>query len=129
MRPMQNLIGGKLRPAMSGRTFDLVDPTTGTYQIRPFTSAARVLEGTSVGECMRGGTSMIRREPIGLRAGHALGHPDDDGDLGSEPGHRGGQYDRAQPGGFKRSGHGKDLSMYSLGDRAHIEHVMSDIEA
>ena len=37
-------------------------------QIRFFASAARVLEGKSAGEYMRGHTSMIRREPIGVVA-------------------------------------------------------------
>ena len=32
-------------------------------------------------------------------------------------------------GGFKRSGHGKDLSMYSLEDYTRIKHVMSNIKA
>ncbi len=32
-------------------------------------------------------------------------------------------------GGFKHSGHGKDLSMYSLEDYTRIKHVMSDISA
>jgi betaine-aldehyde dehydrogenase len=32
-------------------------------------------------------------------------------------------------GGFKHSGHGKDLSMYSLEDYTRIKHVMSDITA
>ncbi|HET8599067.1 MAG TPA: gamma-aminobutyraldehyde dehydrogenase [Segeticoccus sp.] len=32
-------------------------------------------------------------------------------------------------GGFKHSGHGKDLSMYSLEDYTRIKHVMSNIEA
>jgi betaine-aldehyde dehydrogenase len=30
-------------------------------------------------------------------------------------------------GGFKHSGHGKDLSMYSLEDYTRIKHVMTDI--
>lgn len=37
-------------------------------QIRFFASAARILEGKSAGEYMRGHTSMIRREPIGVVA-------------------------------------------------------------
>jgi betaine-aldehyde dehydrogenase len=37
-------------------------------QIRFFASAARILEGRSAGEYMRGHTSMIRREPIGVIA-------------------------------------------------------------
>jgi betaine-aldehyde dehydrogenase len=37
-------------------------------QIRFFAGAARVLEGRSAGEYMRGMTSMIRREPIGVCA-------------------------------------------------------------
>jgi betaine-aldehyde dehydrogenase len=37
-------------------------------QIRFFASAARILEGKSTGEYMRGHTSMIRREPIGVVA-------------------------------------------------------------
>jgi betaine-aldehyde dehydrogenase len=37
-------------------------------QIRFFAGAARVLEGRSAGEYMRGHTSMIRREPIGVCA-------------------------------------------------------------
>jgi 1-pyrroline dehydrogenase len=39
--------------------------------IRFFAGAARVLEGRSAGEYMRGYTSMIRREPIGVVAGIA----------------------------------------------------------
>ena len=39
--------------------------------IRFFAGAARVLEGRSAGEYMRGYTSMIRREPIGIVAGIA----------------------------------------------------------
>ena len=37
-------------------------------QIRFFASAARILEGRSAGEYLRGHTSMIRREPIGVVA-------------------------------------------------------------
>jgi betaine-aldehyde dehydrogenase len=37
-------------------------------QIRFFAGAARILEGRSAGEYMRGHTSMIRREPIGVCA-------------------------------------------------------------
>ena len=39
--------------------------------LRFFAGAARVLEGRSAGEYMRGYTSMIRREPIGIVAGIA----------------------------------------------------------
>jgi 1-pyrroline dehydrogenase len=39
--------------------------------IRFFAGAARVLEGRSAGEYMRGYTSMLRREPIGIVAGIA----------------------------------------------------------
>ncbi|HET9214395.1 MAG TPA: aldehyde dehydrogenase family protein, partial [Gaiellaceae bacterium] len=39
--------------------------------IRFFAGAARVLEGRAAGEYMRGYTSMIRREPIGIVAGIA----------------------------------------------------------
>jgi 1-pyrroline dehydrogenase len=39
--------------------------------IRFFAGAARVLEGRSAGEYMRGYTSMIRREPLGIVAGIA----------------------------------------------------------
>jgi betaine-aldehyde dehydrogenase len=145
MRATQNLIGGKLQDAVSGRTLDLVDPATGQVagssplsgpedvdaacraaadafvswrdstpaersramlkiadameargeeliraecentgkpfkltldgelgdaldQIRFFAGAARILEGRAAGEYMRGHTSMIRREPIGVCA-------------------------------------------------------------
>src|SRR5204862_6746714 len=37
-------------------------------EIRFFAGAARVLEGKSAGEYMRGHTSMVRREPIGVCA-------------------------------------------------------------
>src|SRR6478672_10802397 len=37
--------------------------------IRFFAGAARVLEGKSAGEYMRGYTSMIRREPVGIVGG------------------------------------------------------------
>jgi 1-pyrroline dehydrogenase len=40
-------------------------------QIRFFAGAARVLEGKSAGEYMRGYTSMIRREPLGIVGGIA----------------------------------------------------------
>src|SRR6478672_10981403 len=39
--------------------------------LRFFAGAARVLEGKSAGEYMRGYTSMIRREPLGVVAGIA----------------------------------------------------------
>src|SRR5919201_3188177 len=39
--------------------------------IRFFAGAARILEGRSAGEYMRGYTSMLRREPIGIVAGIA----------------------------------------------------------
>src|SRR3954468_7621721 len=41
--------------------------------IRFFAGAARVLEGRSAGEYMRGYTSMLRREPIGIVGGTAPG--------------------------------------------------------
>ena len=37
-------------------------------QIRFFAGAARVLEGKSAGEYMRGFTSFVRREPVGICA-------------------------------------------------------------
>ena len=50
--------------------------------IRFFAGAARVLEGKSAGEYMRGYTSMIRREPLGIVGGiAALELPADDGGL------------------------------------------------
>src|SRR6266567_6435565 len=39
--------------------------------LRFFAGAARVLEGKSAGEYMRGYTSMLRREPVGIVAGIA----------------------------------------------------------
>src|SRR5215216_6724300 len=42
-----------------------------TDNIRFFAGAARVLEGRSAGEYMRGYTSMLRREPLGIVAGIA----------------------------------------------------------
>ena len=44
---------------------------TSVDNIRFFAGAARILEGRSAGEYMRGYTSMIRREPIGIVAGIA----------------------------------------------------------
>ena len=44
---------------------------TAADNIRFFAGAARVLEGRAAGEYMRGYTSMIRREPIGVVAGIA----------------------------------------------------------
>ncbi len=46
---------------------------------------------------------------------------------------RSGNDDRPRPpgssrGGSKRSGHGKDLSLYGLEDSTRVEHVMSNIE-
>ena len=39
--------------------------------LRFFAGAARILEGKSAGEYMRGYTSMIRREPLGIVGGIA----------------------------------------------------------
>ncbi len=47
------------------------EPPVSADNIRFFAGAARVLEGRSAGEYMRGYTSMIRREPIGVVAGIA----------------------------------------------------------
>ena len=50
--------------------------------LRFFAGAARVLEGRSAGEYMRGYTSMIRREPLGIVGGIApVELPADDGGL------------------------------------------------
>ena len=68
MRPMQTLIGGKLRPVMPDRTLGPLDPTTALDQIRSFASVAQVLEVASPGECMGGRTSMVRRVPITVGA-------------------------------------------------------------
>jgi 1-pyrroline dehydrogenase len=47
------------------------EPPVSVDNIRFFAGAARVLEGRSAGEYMRGYTSMLRREPIGIVAGIA----------------------------------------------------------
>jgi 1-pyrroline dehydrogenase len=47
------------------------EPPVCADNVRFFAGAARVLEGRSAGEYMRGYTSMIRREPIGVVAGIA----------------------------------------------------------
>jgi 1-pyrroline dehydrogenase len=47
------------------------EPPVCADNMRFFAGAARVLEGRSAGEYMRGYTSMIRREPIGVVAGIA----------------------------------------------------------
>jgi len=55
----------------TGKPFNLTmeeELSAGVDQIRFFAGAARVLEGRSAGEYMRGHTSMIRREPIGVCA-------------------------------------------------------------
>ncbi len=55
----------------TGKPFNLTmeeELSAGIDQIRFFAGAARVLEGRSAGEYMRGHTSMIRREPIGVCA-------------------------------------------------------------
>jgi betaine-aldehyde dehydrogenase len=55
----------------TGKPFNLTmeeELPAGIDQIRFFAGAARVLEGRSAGEYMRGHTSMIRREPIGVCA-------------------------------------------------------------
>ena len=50
--------------------------------LRFFAGAARILEGRSAGEYMRGYTSMIRREPLGIVGGIApVELPADDGGL------------------------------------------------
>jgi 1-pyrroline dehydrogenase len=47
------------------------EPPVASDNIRFFAGAARVLEGRAAGEYMRGYTSMLRREPIGVVAGIA----------------------------------------------------------
>jgi 1-pyrroline dehydrogenase len=47
------------------------EPPVSVDNVRFFAGAARVLEGRAAGEYMRGYTSMIRREPIGVVAGIA----------------------------------------------------------
>ena len=47
------------------------EPPVSADNLRFFAGAARVLEGRSAGEYMRGYTSMLRREPIGIVAGIA----------------------------------------------------------
>jgi 1-pyrroline dehydrogenase len=47
------------------------EPPVCADNLRFFAGAARVLEGRSAGEYMRGYTSMLRREPIGIVAGIA----------------------------------------------------------
>ncbi|GEM_PF-6710443 len=137
MRPMQTLIGGKLRPVMPDRTLDLLDATTALDQIRSFASAAQVLEGSSRGECVRGRTSMIRREPVAVRvqvtpwnsrrmvalwrcrraiaSGNTIAT--DQGPLRD-----GNQHDRV-------TGSLEDDSMSSLEDHTCIEHTMNNIGA
>ena len=57
--------------------------------LRFFAGAARCLEGKATGEYMRGYTSMVRREPIGIAGLHrTLELPADDGDLEGRPGAR-----------------------------------------
>src|SRR5438128_818222 len=68
----QNVINGELVDAVSGETYDVVDPTTDEEmppaidRIRFFAGAARVLEGRSAGEYMTDFTSWVRREPVGV---------------------------------------------------------------
>ncbi len=58
----------------------------GADNLRFFAGAARNLEGKATGEYIKGYTSMIRREPIGIVArDHALELPADDGDLEARP--------------------------------------------
>ena len=63
--------------------------------IRFFAGAARILEGRSAGEYMRGYTSWVRREPIGIVGqDRAVELPADDGGLEARAGARG----RERPG-------------------------------
>ena len=80
--------------------------------IRFFAGAARVLEGRSAGEYMRGYTSMIRREPLGRRRlDRALELPADDGGLedrararrGQRPGAEALRADAADDASLRRS--------------------------
>ena len=66
-------------------------------QIRFFAGAARVLEGRAAGEYMKGHTSWIRREPIGV-VGQVTpwNYPHDDGDLEDRAGPGRRQHDRPQ---------------------------------
>ena len=64
-------------PRSSRRTSGSRSPTRATRSrscvdnVRFFAGAARLLEGKSAGEYMRGYTSMIRREPLGVVGGIA----------------------------------------------------------
>ena len=62
-------------------------------QIRFFAGAARMLEGRSAGEYMRGMTSFVRREPIGV-VGQVTpwNYPTADGDVEDRAGARRGQH-------------------------------------
>ena len=66
-------------------------------QLRFFAGAARVLEGKAAGEYMKGHTSWIRREPIGV-VGQVtpVELPADDGRVEDRPGARRRQHRRAQ---------------------------------
>ena len=64
--------------------------------LRFFAGAARNLEGKSAGEYIKGYTSMVRREPLGIVGRHLpVELPADDGDLEDGPGPRGGQRRRS----------------------------------
>ena len=62
---LESLNVGKPLPAARDEIPEMAD------NLRFFAGAARILEGRSTGEYMRGHTSWIRREPIGLVAGIA----------------------------------------------------------
>ena len=109
-------------------------------ELRFFAGAARVLEGRSAGEYLRGHASYVRREPIGVCAqitpcNYPTGTP-------------GGRWSQSMSpiadatgavwinthlpfvsemphGGFGHSGHGKDLSMYGFEEYTRVKPVMS----
>src|ERR687884_565469 len=90
----QNFVGGEWVDAVEGQTMEVLNPATGeaiaevprgtqgdvdravdaasveipfcTDNLRFFAGAARCLGGPVTGEYLRGYTSMIRREPVGV---------------------------------------------------------------
>jgi aminobutyraldehyde dehydrogenase len=98
---------------------------------RFFAGAARCMTGAVTGEYMPGLTSLIRRDPLGVVASIApWNYPLMMAAWKLAPAIAAGinthfmLVSEMPHGGLRRSGYGKDLSMYALEDYTAIRHVM-----
>jgi acyl-CoA reductase-like NAD-dependent aldehyde dehydrogenase len=116
---LRNFVNGQQVNAADGRTSEVVNPATGeAYAAAPLSSAADVdaamTAAAAAFESWRDTTPGQRQLALDIGCVWVNTHIP----IVAEMPH----------GGFKHSGHGKDLSMYGFEDYTRIKHVMSNIE-